>query len=211
MKITKFGHCCLLIEENGVRILTDPGVYSAGQNDLDGIDVVLVTHDHPDHLHVESLKSILARNPEAKVVTHAGLGAALGTEGIAFTPMAHGERFDANGVPVEGFGAEHAPIHVSLPPMGNIGFLIANRLFYPGDAFTDPEKAIDILALPVAGPWLRLSDAIDYALKLKPAVCFPVHDGILVRPGIAHAATRQVLESSGIAFSIPEIGKAFEI
>ncbi|MBI2052837.1 MAG: MBL fold metallo-hydrolase, partial [Candidatus Ryanbacteria bacterium] len=28
MKITKFGHCCLLIKENGVRILTDPGTYS---------------------------------------------------------------------------------------------------------------------------------------------------------------------------------------
>lgn len=53
MKITKFGHCCLLIEEKGVRLLTDPGTYSDGFEHLK-VDAVLITHEHQDHLHIES-------------------------------------------------------------------------------------------------------------------------------------------------------------
>jgi len=62
MKVKKFGHCCLLIEEDGVRTLTDPGGYT----DLDvvvrqsrNIDVILITHEHADHIHVPSLKRLL--------------------------------------------------------------------------------------------------------------------------------------------------------
>lgn len=52
MKITKFGHCCLLIEENGVRILTDPGTYSTQQSEVKNIDFVLITHEHADHFQL---------------------------------------------------------------------------------------------------------------------------------------------------------------
>ena len=77
MKITKFGHCCLLIEENNLRILTDPGNYSTAQNDIKNIDIVLITHEHPDHFHVESLKKLLENNPQAKIITNNGVGALL--------------------------------------------------------------------------------------------------------------------------------------
>ena len=46
MKITKFGHCCLLVEENGVRILTDPGIYSTQQNEIKNIDILYLEHLH---------------------------------------------------------------------------------------------------------------------------------------------------------------------
>ncbi len=47
MNITKIGHCCLLIKEQGLTILTDPGTWTTDQNNLTGIDVVLITHEHP--------------------------------------------------------------------------------------------------------------------------------------------------------------------
>ena len=56
MKIKKIEHCCLLIEIGGITILTDPGVYSAEQNKLTGIDVVLITHKHGDHFHAETVE-----------------------------------------------------------------------------------------------------------------------------------------------------------
>ena len=60
MKITKFGHCCLSVEERGVRILVDPGNYTSGQNEAKGIHIVLITHhEHRDHLDMESLKRVL--------------------------------------------------------------------------------------------------------------------------------------------------------
>ena len=63
MTITKIGHCCLLIEFNERKILTDPGTFSSAQNTLIGIDVVLITHEHADHIHVESLAEIIKNNP----------------------------------------------------------------------------------------------------------------------------------------------------
>ena len=93
MKSTKFGHCCLLVEENGVRILTDPGSYSTQQTQVKNIDFVLITHEHEDHLHVDSLKALLENNPQAKIITNKSVGALLEKEGIGcicFSPLAQG-------------------------------------------------------------------------------------------------------------------------
>jgi L-ascorbate metabolism protein UlaG (beta-lactamase superfamily) len=71
MKVTKFGHCCLLIEDNGVRVLTDPGNRSEDrQNDVQNLDAVIITHDHEDHLHIESLEAIMKNNPQAVIITN---------------------------------------------------------------------------------------------------------------------------------------------
>lgn len=210
MKITKFGHCCLLIEENGVRILTDPGSYSTQQSEVKNIDFVLITHEHSDHLHIDSLKALLKNNPKAKIITNKSVGALLEKENIAFSPIEDSQNFDASGVLIEGFGKDHALMHSLIPPSQNTGYFIANKLFYPGDAFTNPEKQVEILALPVAGPWMRLLEAIDYALEAKPKICFPVHEGILKQPGSTHSIPPKVLELKGIKFVALEIDKEYE-
>ena len=210
MKITKFGHCCLLIEENGVRILTDPGTYSMQQSEVKNIDFVLITHEHADHLHIESLQALLKNNPQAKVITNKSVGALLEKENIAFSIVEDGQNSDANGVLIEGFGKDHALMHTSIPPIQNTGYFIADKLFYPGDAFTNPGKQVEVLALPVAGPWMRLLEAIDYAVEVKPKICFPVHEGILKQPGSTHAIPPKVLESEGIKFMVMEIDKEYE-
>ncbi|MEK6878040.1 MAG: MBL fold metallo-hydrolase [Nanoarchaeota archaeon] len=61
MNITKYGHCCLLIDINGVRILTDPGNYSTMQDTAENVDFILITHEHSDHLHIDSVKTILKK------------------------------------------------------------------------------------------------------------------------------------------------------
>jgi len=210
MKITKFGHCCLLIEENGVRILTDPGTYSTQQSEVKNIDFILITHEHADHFHVDSLKALLKNNPRAKVITNKSVGALLEENSIAFSLVEDGQNFDADGVLIEGFGKDHALMHTSIPPIQNTGYFIADKLFYPGDAFTNPGKQVEVLALPVAGPWMRLLEAIDYAVEVKPKICFPVHEGILKQPGSTHAIPPKVLESEGIKFMVMEIDKEYE-
>ena len=69
---------------------------------------------------------------------------------------------------------------------------------------------MDILALPVAGPWLTLSDAIDYAKRINPKKCFPVHEGILKSAGTTHRIPPQILEPIGIKFIVIEEGKSFD-
>ncbi len=61
MKIKKIGHCCLVIEINGKRIMTDPGSFinRTGKNWKQCIDLILYTHEHQDHYHLETLKEFL--------------------------------------------------------------------------------------------------------------------------------------------------------
>jgi L-ascorbate metabolism protein UlaG (beta-lactamase superfamily) len=185
MKITKYGQCCLLIEVKGKRILTDPGRFSVSQNDVKDIDLILITHEHADHLHSESLEAILKNSPDAQVVTNSSVAKVLAELGVSHEILegtAHGEKC---GLTIEAFDGKHAEIYEEYGQVQNTGYFIENKLFYPGDAYTEPGKDVEILALPVAGPWCKSADAIAYALRVKPAKAFPVHDWLLNDDGIA--------------------------
>lgn len=194
-----------------MQILTDPGTFSTQQNEVKDIDIVLITHEHPDHLHVDSLKVVLKNNPNAIVITNAGVGRLLDQERIAYTCVEGGASFSFREIAIQGVGDQHAIIYESLPPIQNTGYFIADKLFYPGDAFTDPKRPVDVLALPVAGPWMKLSEAIEYAKAVHPNVCIPVHDGILVTPGPAHRVPRMALEPLGIRFLAMDLNQRTEI
>jgi len=177
MKITKYGHACLVIEEGDARIITDPGVYNETPNTTD-VDAILITHEHADHCDIDQLKQILSLNPSAVVITHAGVGKVLDETGVAYTLIQDGEEVDVNGVSVKSSGTDHAIVY-EVMPCQNTGFLIANRLFIPGDSFHVPSDAVEVLALPTGGPWMKTSEAIDYAKAVNPKVVFPIHDAML--------------------------------
>ncbi len=178
MKITKFGHCCLLIEEGDIRILTDPGNYTEIPH-VENIDVILISHEHGDHIDADTLKSLLTDNPTAQIITHEGVGRVLDEAGIAYTLIHDAETQTIKGIDITSYGTEHACVYHDLPVVQNTGFLIAKKLFFPGDSFFMPSEKVEILALPVAAPWLKLEESIDYAKKVAPKVVFPIHDGML--------------------------------
>ncbi|MDB5266819.1 MAG: hypothetical protein JWN89_634 [Parcubacteria group bacterium] len=209
MKITKLGHCCLLLETKGQRILTDPGSYTVdAHSQLTNVDYILYTHEHQDHYHLESLKVLIGKNPQAIIYTNDSVSELLTKEGIAHTLVRNGEAVSLGEISVVGIGEEHAQMHSSIPLSSNIGFLIDERLWYPGDAFTNPEREIEILALPVSGPWMKIGEAIDYAFLLKPKKAFPVHDG--TRFGSAHNLPAKLLPANGIEFVVMAEGDSRE-
>ncbi|MGC9602751.1 MAG: MBL fold metallo-hydrolase [Minisyncoccia bacterium] len=188
MRITKLGHCCLVLEVDGVKILTDPGSYTTAQNDLTGIDIVLITHEHQDHFHAESVAAVLQHNPNAAVVCNSAVAALIQKNNITSAVTVVGDKGNATikGVLIEGFGKDHALVYP--PNMGlceNTGYMVANRFYFPGDNFHlpaqagQPGKAVDVLALPVAGPWMKMSDCIDFAKAVKARKAFGVHDGMV--------------------------------
>lgn len=207
MTITKLGHSCLLVEEKGLKILIDPGNQSTTQNRVKGVDIVLITQEHADHFDLNSLRKVLRNNPKATLLTNRGVGTKLKQEKIGYRLLEHGQKIQEKGVLIEAFGKKHALFHRSLPNIDNTGYLIAGRFFHPGDAFTKPSKRLEILALPVAGSWMKIAEAIDYAKSVKPKVCFPIHDALLKNPGGAHRHPKEVLEPLGIKFQVLEIGK----
>ncbi len=183
MKITKLGHCALVLEVGGVKVLTDPGSFTTeAQNTVTGVDVVLITHEHQDHFHIDSLKVIITNNPQAIVVTNKAVAALIGKEDMRVTVeiVGDGESVTANGVTIEGFGKDHAPIYGTMGLVENTGYLVAGKFYFPGDNFHVPGRDVDVLALPVAGPWMKISECIDFAKEIRARVAFGVHDGMIV-------------------------------
>lgn len=202
MQITKFGQCCLLIETANKRILTDPGRFSETQNDITDIDILLITHEHPDHLHTQSLQLILKNNPQATIITNDGVGKILSELGISYEVLMEAQETLVCGVPIEAFEGKHVEIFEDFGQVQNTGFFVDTRLFYPGDAYIEPKKNVETLALPVSGPWCKAADAIAYALRVNPKKAFPVHDAILNDDGISlvHGLFKTQLHSRGIEF-----------
>ena len=112
MRITRYGHSCLLVEEGDARVLLDPGVFSSGFEELRGLTAVLVTHQHADHLDPARLRALLEANPDAALHVDSGTAAAL--DGLPHTVVAAGDVLDV-GVRVDVLGSEHAVIHPDIP------------------------------------------------------------------------------------------------
>ncbi|GAB2850631.1 MBL fold metallo-hydrolase [Microbacterium insulae] len=181
MRLTHFGHAAVLVEtDDGATALIDPGTYSAGFESLCNLNLILVTHAHPDHVDAERLAALRAANPEAILASNAeGLAAAGAAPGPEANPrdrlVSDGTPFEAAGVRIQPTPSAHAPIHPSLPSLANTGFLLEERVWHPGDAFDAKPPVVDILLLPVGGPWMKLSEAIEFARVVEPRIVVPIH------------------------------------
>jgi len=212
MKIKKLGHCCFIVEpKDGVRIMTDPGAFSTLQNEEKNISLVLITHEHGDHLHIDSLKNILENNPDCMIITNTSVGVLLEKEGIVFTKVEEGETYPFKGVAISGFGNVHAEIYDDYGRVQNTGYMI-DSLCYPGDAFYYPDSHVDILALPVCGPWMKTKEAVIYAKTINPRIVFPVHDGMLIDSfPVFWNVPKHFLSEENIPFKKLELGKEEEV
>mgnify|MGYP003425133795 FL=1 len=199
----------MVLEINGKRIMTDPSNSDYGGDSISetGLSAILITHEHGDHLHIETLKEVLKNNPEAIVISNTSVGKLLTEAGIAFTKVEDGEDYMLYDILIKGFGDKHAHIYEDYGQVQNTGYMI-NEFCYPGDSFNMPPSKVDILALPVLGPWMKMKDAIDYAKELRPRIVFPVHDATL-KPfaTFIYGIPQHFLSQVGIEFKKLEIGK----
>ncbi len=215
MKVTKFGHCCLVIEVAGVKILTDPGNHEfAGMGAdpvrLPTVDAIVITHEHPDHFHLPALKVVRENNPGALICATSGVSGQLSKIGVNAEILEHRKTFTVGPVAVMGIGKLHAEIYGGWNRVPNTGIMVANRFFFPGDAFSLPGVPVEILALPIAGPWMKIREAVDYVLTVKPRHVIPVHDGMLKTAVPQHRLLESVLPPAGIQFLPAELATPME-
>lgn len=182
MKLTKFKHACFAIQKNGRTLLVDPGNLTSDLSKLVNVTAVVITHQHPDHYDESLITTLLEDHPGLTIYTHKELAELLPLRWVIRVVTAN-ESLKAGPFSLEFFGEDHAVIHPNIPQISNIGVMINKRLFYPGDSFTKPDKPVDMLALPVAAPWMKIAEAIDYANEIKPRFIFPTHDAILSEGG----------------------------
>ena len=212
MRLTKFGHSCLLVEEGRTRVLLDPGSFSEGFETLEGLTAVCLTHQHVDHLDPERVRPLLDRNPGVRVVSDEGSADALGEAGADVEVVHDGDELALGGLALRVVGRDHAAVHPEVPVVPNVGYLLGGRLFHPGDALTMPGEPVEVLAVPAGAPWLKLADAVDYLRKVGPRVAVPVHEKVLSEVGISsHYRLLEQLGGPGTAFRVLDDGRPVEL
>lgn len=214
MRLTHFGHSCVLIELGGARILFDPGTFSTGFESLTGLDAILVTHQHPDHADPARLPALADANPDAILRTDAMTAAKLGGRWQRTEPA---EEFDVKDVHVRARGGMHAVIHPDLPLIDNVGFLLGDakhpaQFFHPGDALFVPDEQVRVLALPASAPWSKIWENVDYLRTVAPEAAVPIHHGILSPDGVGIFFSRyREMAPAGTQFVVPDHAVAIEI
>ena len=198
MRITKLEHAALILESGGHRLVIDPGGLSNPILGVTGVDAIIITHEHADHWTPEQLKRILGDNPSAIIIGPAGVATA--ATDFTVEVAVPGETREVGPFPLRFFGGNHAVIHPTMPIIENLGVLVDERFFYPGDSFYVPlGYPVDTLAAPAGAPWLKISEAMDYVSQIAPKRAFGTHDGVLSAAGrgIAHDRLKAVTEAKG--------------
>ena len=193
MQLTHLGHAAVLVEAAGARILIDPGNFSTAWHGLTGLDAVLVTYHHPDHIDPERIAALLAANANAVVTMEASVIDAVDLGGRA-RALVPGDEFDVAGVHVAAVGGRHAIIHRDIPRIANTGLVLSAdgepTFFHPGDALDTIVAGVDVVAVPIMGPWAALKEHIDFLRELGAPEGFPIHEGLLSERGWALAYSR---------------------
>ncbi len=212
MRVTKYEHASLRVDESGDTLLIDPGSFTTPLDDLTDVVAVVLTHEHPDHWTPEHLDRILRSAPGTPIFAPAGVAAAASDYEI--TVVSPGDTVTAGRFTLRFFGGEHAIIHSSIPLIQNVGVLVNDELYYPGDSYAIPEGvAVDTLAAPLGAPWLKIGEAIDCVLAVKPRRAFGVHDMTLSVAGkTMHRGRLQwATEQNGGEFFALEPGDSLDL
>ncbi|TYC05489.1 MBL fold metallo-hydrolase [Micromonospora sp. WP24] len=178
MRITKYTHSCVRLEHDGGVLVVDPGTWSEPRA-LAGADAVLVTHEHSDHVDVLRLAGL-------GVPVYAPEGAHLpDLAPLPVIPVRAGQRFVAAGFPVTAVGGRHAVIHDGQPDCVNLGYLVDDDLYHPGDSLHVPQEPVRTLLVPGQASWLRLGEAIAFAQAVGARHTYTIHDAQLNERGLA--------------------------
>jgi L-ascorbate metabolism protein UlaG (beta-lactamase superfamily) len=182
LRLIKYTHACVRLQQDGRTLLLDPGVYSEREA-YQGVSTVLITHEHFDHVNVDLLPSILEENPALKIYTSGAVAHQLASLGDAVVTVAVGDSFTVDGFHIDVVGGMHAEIYDGLPGCANLGYIVDGEIYHPGDALHVPAISVSTLLLPVSGPWLKLAEMLDFVRAVAPRRAFPIHDALLSEIG----------------------------
>jgi L-ascorbate metabolism protein UlaG (beta-lactamase superfamily) len=164
---------------------------------LRGVDLVLCSHRHTDHMDAATLLPLLAANPSARVGLPAALAdhaAALGVDPARQVPLVGGQQFEVAGFHVRAIPSAHETLETDrLGQHLFLGFVIESngaRVYHGGDGVVYPgliealgPAPFDALLLPINGrdqargvPGnMSAAEAVDLARSIRPRFIVPHH------------------------------------
>ena len=187
LEFTRIAHDTFRIQGSKI-IYTDPFKVTKG----DAADIVLISHEHFDHLSLEDLQKVTS--PKTTVVASVsckdGLKQVKAKETKFLEPggKVSVDKVEIEAVPaynVNKFREPGKPFHPKEDK--NLGFIIVmdgTRVYFAGDTDFIPEmKSIqcDIALLPVSGTYvMTVEEAVEAAKAIKPKIAVPMHYAAIV-------------------------------
>lgn len=189
MKLTKYTHACVRLEKEGGVLVLDPGMFSETAEALSGAQAVLVTHEHADHLDTKAVVGALEGDKDLVLYAPEGVASQLRGEATGAAERIHtvepGSSFQAAGFEIRSFGGQHALIHPQIPLVANIGFLVDQNVYHPGDSFIIPDGIkVQTLLVPLHAPWSKSAEVVDFVIGVRAPRAFQIHDGLLNDNGL---------------------------
>jgi len=211
MKITKFDHALLSIEDDTKMVVIDPGSYSNALPGFKNVVAICLTHIHEDHSYRPHVEKIVLENPDAQIFGPAEVAQKL--SGLPVQVVYHGDHFEVSGFELDFSGDLHEQIHRSIPLIQNTGVMVNRTLYYPGDSYTIPENKVKVLACPTSAPWIKIADVMDFIAAVKPETLFPTHNALLSDNGheLYNHRISEVTNENGGNFVFLKPGQSLEV
>jgi L-ascorbate metabolism protein UlaG (beta-lactamase superfamily) len=201
MKIDWLGHSSVRVETGGIVIYIDPYKIASRIK----ADIILITHDHFDHLSVGDIERVLGQ--DTQVVSPPGCSAP--GERVF---LGVGDKATIKGVLIEAVAAYNVDKRFHPRSAGGVGYLVTSEgetLYHAGD--TDLIEEMNelnptVALLPVSGTFvMNPEEAAEAAKRLAPELAIPIHYGAGVA-GTEEDAKRfaSLLGSEDIAVKILE-------
>jgi hypothetical protein len=129
------------------------------------------------------------------------------------TAVYHGDHYPVGPFAIEFMGDLHAQIHHSIPVIENRAVLINDKVFYPGDSFTLPDREVELLAVPTSAPWLKIGEVMDFVSAIKHKKSIATHNALLSDFGHAlnNGRVKQLTEAQGGIFTYLLNGESIEV
>ena len=209
MKITKLEHSGIVLEKDDNLLVFDPVEFKEKLPKLSNVVAVIITHKHSDHLQPEALGKILSDNPEAKVFT-TGEATALISDSVS---VKAGDHYEVGEFSLDFFGKDHSAIVPGQIPCENIGVVVDGDVVNPGDSFDLPDTKAKVLFIPIAAPWLKISESMSFIERAGPGLVIPVHDALLSELGeaISNNWIKKACDGVGAEFAYLKPGESVEI
>ena len=179
--ITWIRHASVLIEGEK-RVYIDPWELTRPSP----ADLVLVTHDHYDHLSLPDLKAVCSTSTEI-VAPKAAVGKLAAVRARKVHGVAAGETIEAAGLKVEVIAAYNVGKKFHPKSAGNVGYVVTvdgERIYHAGDTDLIPEMkglAPDVALLPIGGTYtMNAEEAARAAAALGAKKVIPIHFGAIV-------------------------------